>query len=96
MDQQQNVDRFTVAKYGKAVQLGCDYTEGEMVMITASQVMQVCKFDLAHSYVNVRHKLYKRGLGEGPGMKSGLGTIYYYFPDFAYETKNLRQRMSAL
>ena len=33
---------------------------------------------------------------EGPGMKSGLGTIYYYFPDFAYETKNLRQRMSAL
>ena len=39
--------------------MGCDYTEGEMVMITASQVMQVCKFDLAHSYVNARHKLYK-------------------------------------
>jgi hypothetical protein len=37
-----------------------------------------------------------QALCEGPGMKSGLGTIYYYFPDFAYETKNLRQRMSAL
>ena len=61
------VDRFSVAKYGTAVQVGCDYTEGEMVMITASQVMQVCKFDLAHSYVNVRHKLYKRGLGAPMG-----------------------------
>ena len=40
--------------------MGCDYTEGGMVMITASQVMQVHKFDLAHSYVNVRHKLYKQ------------------------------------
>ena len=57
------VDRFSVAKYGKAVQLGCDYAEGEMVMITVSQAMQVCKFDLAYSYVNVRHKIYKRGLG---------------------------------
>ena len=56
------VDRFSVAKQGKAVQLGCDCTEGEMVTNTVSQVMQVCKFDLAHSYVNVRHRLYKRGL----------------------------------
>ena len=51
-----------VAKFGKAVQLGCDYTEGEMAMITALQVLRVCKFDQAHAYVNVRHKLYKRGL----------------------------------
>ena len=54
------VARFSVAKFGKAVQLGCDYTEGVMVMITASQVMQVCQFDLAHSYVNVKHKIYQR------------------------------------
>ena len=33
---------------------------------------------------------------EGPGMKSGLGTIYFYFLDFAEKPKNLRQRMSAL
>ena len=37
------VDRVSVAKSGKAVQVGCDYIEGDMVMITASQVMQVCK-----------------------------------------------------
>ena len=43
------VGRFSVAKQGKSVQLGCDYTEGEMVAITVSQVMQVCIFDLAHS-----------------------------------------------
>ena len=43
------VDRLSVAKYGKAVQLGCDYTERNMIMITASQVMQVCMFHLAHS-----------------------------------------------
>jgi hypothetical protein len=29
-------------------------------------------------------------------MKSGLGTIYFYFLDFAEKPKNLRQRMSAL
>ena len=29
--------------------------------------MQVCKLDLAHSYVNVRHKLYKRGIGAPMG-----------------------------
>ena len=45
-----------------------------MVMITASQVMQVCKFDLAHSYVNVRHKLYKRGLGAPMG---GMLSAFY-------------------
>ena len=33
-------------------QIGCDYIKGEMVMITAKQVMQVCR------YVNERHKLY--------------------------------------
>ena len=56
------VDRFSVARYGKGAQLGCDYTAGEMVTITATQVMQVCRYNLAYSYVNVRHKLYKRGL----------------------------------
>ena len=30
------VDRFLVAKFGKAVRLGCDYTEGDMVTITVS------------------------------------------------------------
>ena len=40
----------------KHVQAGCDYTEQAMVTMTASQVMQVCRFDLAHSYVNVRHR----------------------------------------
>ena len=52
-------DRFSVARYGKGAQFGCDYTVGEMVTITATQAMQVCRHDLAHSYVNARHKLYK-------------------------------------
>ena len=43
-------------------------------MLTASQVMQVCKFDLAHSYVNVRHKLFKRGLGAPMG---GMLSAFY-------------------
>ena len=47
---------------------------GEMVTITASQVMQVCKFNLAHSYVNVRHKLCKRGLGAPVG---GMLSAFY-------------------
>ena len=68
------VDRFSLAKRGKAVQLGCDYTEGEMVTITVSQVTQICKFDLAHSYVNVRHKLYKQGL-KAP-MDGMLSAVY--------------------
>ena len=42
------VDRFSVAKFVKAAQVGCDYTEGEMAMVTASQVMQVCKFSIQH------------------------------------------------
>ena len=70
------VDRFSVARYGKAAQLGCNYTVGEMVTITATQVMQVCRYDLAHCYdiVNVRHKLYKRRLGAPLG---GLLSAYY-------------------
>ena len=68
------VARFSVAMYGKGAQLGCDYTVGEMVTITATQVMQVCRYVLAHSYVNVRHKLYKRGLGAPIG---GLLSAYY-------------------
>ena len=49
---------------------------GEMVMITTAQVMHVCRYDLAHSYdiVNVRHKLYKRGLKAPMG---GLLSAYY-------------------
>ena len=53
------VDRFSVARYGKGAQIGCDYTDGEMVMITAKHAMQVCRYDLSHVYVNVRHTLYK-------------------------------------
>ena len=72
------VDRLSVAKYGKAVRVGCNYTEGEMVMLTASQVMQVCKFDLAYLYVNVRHNLYKLGLGAPMGgMRSAVYIIIY-------------------
>ena len=71
------VDRFSVAMYGKGAQIGCEYTEGEMVMITAKQVMQVCRYDLSHSYdiiVNVRHTLYKRGLGAPMG---GMLSAFY-------------------
>ena len=68
-NKKRRVDRFSVAKYGQAARVGCDYAEGHMVMVTASQVMQVCRFDLAHSYVNVsRHKLYKPGLAIGAPM----------------------------
>ena len=56
---QDEYNQISVARYGKGAQTGCDYTEGEMVTITAKQVMQVCRYDLSHSYVNVRHKLYK-------------------------------------
>ena len=45
-------------------------------MVTASQVMQVCKFELAHSYVNVRHKLYKRSRGLGAPMGGMLSAFY--------------------
>ena len=70
------IDRFSVARYGKGPQTGCDYTEGEMVMITAKQVMQVCRYDLSHSYmyVSVRHKLYKHGLGTPMG---GMLSAFY-------------------
>ena len=65
------VDRFSVARYGKGAQIGCDYTEGEVVVMPAKQAMQVCRYDLSHSYVKVRHKLYKRGLG-APSPMGGL------------------------
>ena len=67
-------DRFSVDMYGKGAHTGCDYTEGEMVMITAKQVMQVCRYDLSHSYVNVRHKLYTQGLGNPMG---GMLSAFY-------------------
>ena len=70
------VDRFSVAKRGKAVRVDCDYTEGEMVTITVSQVMQVRKFDLAHSRVNVRHKLHKQGPLVGAPMGGMLSAFY--------------------
>ena len=47
-----------------------------MVMVKSSQVMQVCKFDLAQSYVNVRHKLYKRSRGLGAPMGGMLSAFY--------------------
>ena len=68
------IDRFSVARYGKVAQTGCDYTEGEIVMITAKQVMQVSRYDLSHSYVIVRHTLYKRGLGAPMG---GMLSAFY-------------------
>ena len=48
------VDRFSVARFGKGARtahVGVDYTNGEMVMITASQLFDICKFNLMHSYV---------------------------------------------
>ena len=48
-----SVDRFSVARHSKAAQTGADYTDGEFVMITSSQLFDICKFDLMHSYVNV-------------------------------------------
>lgn len=74
------IDQFSVARYGKGAQTGCDYTEGEMLMITGQtvlvmkQVMQICRYFLSHSYVHVRHKLYKRGLGAPMG---GVLSDYY-------------------
>ena len=70
------IDRFSVPRYGKCAQTGCGYTKGEMVIITAKQVMQVCRCYLSHSYVNVRYKLCKRGLGAPMGgMLSGFYAI---------------------
>ena len=48
------VDQFSVARFGKGARIGVDYTGGEMVMISTSQLYDICKFDLMHSYVNVR------------------------------------------
>ena len=50
-----SVDRFSVARHSKAARIGADYTDGEYVMITSSQLFDICKFDLMHSYdiVNV-------------------------------------------
>ena len=53
------VDQFSVARFGKGVRIGVDYTNAEMVMITASQQFDICKFNMMHSYVNVRHQRYK-------------------------------------
>ena len=36
------VDRFSVARFGKYARIGVDYTNGEMVMITASQLFDIC------------------------------------------------------
>ena len=57
------VDRFSVARFGKGAHIGVDYTDGEMVTISTSQLFDTCKFDLMNSYVNMRHQYYKRGLG---------------------------------
>ena len=57
------VDRGSVARFGKGARIEVDYTNGEMVMNTASRLFDICKFDLMHSYGNLRHQYYKRGLG---------------------------------
>ena len=36
-------------------------------MITSSQLIDICMFDLMHSYVNVRRRYYKNGLGAPMG-----------------------------
>ena len=61
------VDRFSVARFGKGARIGVDYTDGEMVMISTSQLCDICRFGVMHSYVNVRHQYYKRGLGAPMG-----------------------------
>ena len=45
-----------------------------MAMITASQLFDICEFDLMHSYVNVRHQYYKRGLG---AQMAGMHSAFY-------------------
>ena len=42
------VDRFSVTRHSKAARIGADYTDGEYVMITSSQIFDICKFDLIH------------------------------------------------
>ena len=56
------VDRFSVARFGKCARIGVDYTSGEMVVITASQLFNICKLDLLRSYdiVNASHRYYKK------------------------------------
>ena len=58
---ERHVDQSSVARPSKAARIGADYTDGEFVMITSSQLFDICKFDLMHSYVNVRHRYYNRG-----------------------------------
>ena len=71
------VDRFSVARRSKAARIGADYTDGEYVMIASSQLFDICTFDLMHSYANVRHRYYKRGLGAPiGGMLSAFYAIY--------------------
>ena len=48
-----SVDRFSVARHNKAADIGADYKDGKYVMIASSQLFDICKFDLMHSYVNV-------------------------------------------
>ena len=36
-------------------------------MISTSQLCDICRFGVMHSYVNVRHQYYKRGLGAPMG-----------------------------
>ena len=43
-------------------------------MITTSQLFDNCKFALKHSYVNVRHQYYKRGLG---ALMGGMLSAFY-------------------
>ena len=68
------VDRFSLARFGKGARIGVDYTNGEMVMSTALQLFNICKFGLMHSYVNVRHRYDKRVLGAPMG---GMLSAFY-------------------
>ena len=56
------MDRVSVARFGKGARIEVGYTNGEMVMNTASRLFDIFKFDLMHSYGNSRHQYYKRGL----------------------------------
>ena len=65
-----------MARHSKAARIGDDYTDGEFVMITSSQLFDICKFDLMNLYVNVQHRYYKRGLGASAPIGGMLSAFY--------------------
>ena len=55
------IDVGIMLDWCKGARVGVDYTDGDMVTVTTSQLFDICKFDLMHLYVNARHQYYKRG-----------------------------------